>query len=62
MVRFNETEHGLILDILEEARLVSKKVSTLCPESQRKKHVKEAKHIQLLINKVTNDPEHKKEV
>ena len=42
---------NVLLDVLTEARAVAQQVSTLCNPLQKKRHLKQAKDIQLLINK-----------
>jgi hypothetical protein len=44
-------QHLVLLDVLTEARAVAQQVSTLCNPSQKKRHLKQAKDIQLIINK-----------
>ena len=51
-INLTPKQHDLLKDILTEARAVAQQVSTLCNPSQKKRHLKQAKDIQLLINKV----------
>jgi len=53
-INLTPKQHDLLKDILTEARAVAQQVSTLCNPSQKKRHLKQAKDIQLLINKVNN--------
>ena len=53
-INLTPKQHDLLKDVLTEARAVAQQVSTLCNPSQKKRHLKQAKDIQLLINKVNN--------
>ena len=53
-INLTPKQHLLLKDVLTEARAVAQQVSTLCNPSQKKRHLKQAKDIQLLINKVNN--------
>jgi hypothetical protein len=50
-ITLTQKQHLVLLDVLTEARAVAQQVSTLCNPSQKKRHLKQAKDIQLLINK-----------
>ena len=52
-INLTPKQYLLLKDILVEARAVAQQVSTLCNPSQKKRHLKQAKDIQRLINKVT---------
>ena len=53
-IRLTPKQNLLLLDVLNEARAVAQQVSTLCNPSQKKGYLKQAKNIQLLINKARN--------
>lgn len=53
-IRLTPKQNLLLLDVLSEARAVAQQVSTLCNPSQKKGYLKQAKNIQLLINKARN--------
>jgi len=54
-INLTPKQHLLMLDVLTEARAVAQQVSTLCNPNQKKQHLKQAKDIQRLINKVKGD-------
>jgi hypothetical protein len=51
IITLTPKQHLVLLDVLTEARAVAQQVSTLCNTSQKKRHLKQAKDIQLIINK-----------